>query len=222
LLVPIALAACTIGGGNDQDGQAIPAARPETAPCPARELSCGRQTPVISDGVRPFVNDDMGIAALFPRGSLVCLVRSGDAPRGFYARYGTIASGCSESGPRLPALMAIGASFNAQFHRTVREAVRDCTAILGPIQRRLGSDRLALPGHRSLACQQDRDGGQIEITVHALGESTPDERGTPVPAVHYWASLGTRRERLDADLAMFRAFLRQVRIGLDVPHEPTR
>ena len=154
----------------------------------------------------------MGLSAVFPRGSRVCVGRSGDAPRGFYARYGTAAAGCEDAN-RPSAYMGIGSSFNALFYDRVEEATGSCGPISTALKRRLGDESLDLPGHRSIACQRVDD-EMIEIAVYALGGGNfADVPGEP-PRVIYWASLGTRPDRFDRDLAMFRTFLRRARIGI--------
>jgi hypothetical protein len=169
---------------------------------------------VVSDGVHPFVNEDMGLAAIFPRGSLVCLGRSGDAARGFYSWQEGRVEGCPERGDLPVTYMGIGTSFNANDHRTVREAVGDCEPLSPEITRRLAGQALAFPAHRSIACQEAREDGMIEIFVHALAGARHDDEPPQIPHIAYFATLGTRPDRLDRDLAMFRTFLRRIRIGI--------
>lgn len=190
----------------------------EAAPCAPGQLSCGLQRPIISDGIRVFRNRDMGLRATFPAGSRVCLSRSGDAPRGFYARYGATEPGCPERGDGPASSMGIGASFNTTFQRSLGEAAAgDCGPLSGRVTALLAGEALAIPEHRSLACQADRRDGRVEIVVYAMAGSWPDGSpgGSPgdAPRVIYWASLGTEPQRLGQDLDMFRAFLRTVRIG---------
>lgn len=186
-------------------------------PCPPEQLSCGRQHPITSDGVTAFRNEEMGIAALFPAGSQVCMSRSGDAPRGFYARYGTDEPGCPEreDGDARTTFMGIGSSFNPLFYRTLREAAgEDCQPPGDAVLRRLGRPPLAIAGHGSLVCQSMRPNGLIEISVYAMAGRWPDNDPEGVPYAIYWASLGTREDRLEQDVRMFRTFLNRLHIGL--------
>lgn len=188
-----------------------PGAHPEPPPCPAEQLSCGKQTPVISDGSRLFENDEMGLRAVFPAGSRVCMSRSGDAPRGFYAWYGTTAAGCPERGDIPATFMGISSSFNALSYKSLREASHDCRPLSPVIRARLHGSLLKIAGHDSLACQSDGQNGELQIIVYALAGRPTDEGA---PGVVYFASLGSRADRLDGDLAMFRAFLGRLRVGV--------
>jgi hypothetical protein len=214
----LALASCSgePGGGAAAANQAGAAVRtaPSVAPppCPEEELSCGKQTPAVSDGTRRFVNEEMGLSVLFPAGSRVCMARSGDAPRGFYAWYGTDAPGCPERGDIEAVRMTLHGWWNALFHRDVGEAVGDwCKPPSPPIAKRLARRPLRFEGHESLVCEQPRPGGWTELHVIALAEPSPSP-GEPPRAV-YDASLQTRPERLDEDLESFRTFLAASRIG---------
>lgn len=178
--------------------------------CPEEELSCGRLRPIASDGVRPYVNTEMGVEAIFPRGDWVCLARSGDAPRGFYTWMGTDEP-CSEDG-NPPAFISIVTSFNSAFDPSIEAAFADCRPISPDMARHSGG-ALAFAGHHSLTCETTQRDGRIEIAVHALAGRIEGASAGDPPAVRYTASLGTTQDRLDTDLAVFRAFLRQMRIG---------
>jgi hypothetical protein len=173
------------------------------------ELSCERQRPVVSDG-RRFENEEMGLSAVFPAGSRVCLARSGDAARGFYALYGGV-PGCRAED--FGAAMSLSSSFNSLFYRTAEEAAPDyCGGVGSDLQEAAGGP-FTFPGHRSIACEELDHRGPITITVYALaGEPA---RGVPAraPAVIYFASIITRPGRAPADLRMFRAFLATAHIG---------
>lgn len=75
--------------------------------CPEEELSCGRQRPVISDGVTPFVNENYHLNMVFPRGDRVCMTRSGNAAHGFFAVYSP-PLGCPARPERGPRFIALG------------------------------------------------------------------------------------------------------------------
>lgn len=192
------------------------AARPEQAPpCTPEYLSCGLQTPVVSNGRRRFVNEEMGLSAIFPAGSRVCMNRSGDAARGFYAWYGIDEAGCPERGDLAGTYMGIGSSFNAAFHRSIREAAGgDCRPPVGRVGRLLLRAPLRIPGHHSLACQSPGQGEGIEILVYAMTGRWPRDFNEHAPRMIYWASLQTSPQRLARDLRMFRTFLSNLRIGI--------
>lgn len=182
--------------------------------CPPEQLSCGKQVPVVSDGMRPFENHEMGLTAIFPAGSRVCLSRSGDAARGFYAWYGAAATGCPERGDIAATSMGLSSAFNASFDRTlVQAAPRDCRPLSANLTRRLRGAPLAIPGHRFRACQSAGPGGGVEITLYALAGKPLIEEDAP--GVVYFAFLRTPSDPRDQDLAMFRTFLRQLQIGLE-------
>lgn len=185
------------------------------APCPPEQLSCGRQQPVVSDGVRRFWNEDFWLGVTFPRGSRVCLIRSGDAPHGFFARYGQVQD-CAERPERGPEFIAIYAEHNALFETSLRAiAPADCGPLSAAVRRRLAAGGLSFPNYRSMACETTVHGGAIEISVHTL--AGPWQRAGSVPgrsrAGIYFATLGTTPARLDADLARFRQVLGSVRIS---------
>jgi hypothetical protein len=194
--------------------EAASATRAGPPPCPAEELSCGLQKSVVSDGIRAFRNENMGLSALFPAGSNVCLSRSGDAPRGFYAFYGKPQLGCPEGDFESPATMGIGSSFNATFIRSLQDLPSgECLPLRGRVAELLPGEPLAIVGHRSLACQEERKGGRLQIRVHALAGRRPDTLDEDAPIAIYWAFLATESNRLEHDLAMFQDFLRSLRIG---------
>lgn len=195
-------------------GEVLPARSADPLACPPEQLSCGMRQPVVSDGVRPFRNREMGLQATFPAGSRVCLARSGDAPRGFYAHYGLTKAGCPESGEPPPAHMGIGSSFNAVFYRTLREAAGECGPPSGTLGQMLRDQPLAIRGHETLACQSDEPDGRIELTLHAMAGTWPEDMSEDAPRVLYWVSFGTTPDRLRDDLRTLRRFLRSVRIGL--------
>ena len=209
--------AATANGQGEQPAprQAAAPARTEAPPCPPEELSCGLQTPVVANGRRRFVNAEMGLSAVFPAGSRVCMSRSGNAARGFYAWYGTTEPGCPERGDIAATSMGIGSSFNAAFFPSIRDVVgSDCRPLAGNVDRLLRQAPLAIPGHRSLTCQRPQEGEKIEIMVYAMTGRWPRDFNQDAPRMIYWASLGTNAERLERDLRMFRTFLGNLRIGL--------
>ncbi|HMG46352.1 MAG TPA: hypothetical protein VK614_02680 [Allosphingosinicella sp.] len=183
--------------------------------CPPEQLSCGRQQPIVSDGSRRFWNEDFWLGVTFPRGSRVCLTRSGDAPHGFFARYGPVQD-CAERPDRGPEFIAIYAEYNALFETSLRAIVpADCGPLSSPVRRHLGRGGLSFPHYRSVACQTPVGGGAIEISVHAL--AGPWQRADSIPgrsrAAVYFATLGTTPAQLDADLIRFRRVLGSVQIS---------
>lgn len=201
-----ATAACT--PRSPESAEPSTAARATPPPCPAEQLSCGLQTPVRSDGVTPFVNEDMGLKVIFPAGSQICLARSGDAARGFFAIYAGGPPACDEQPQRPPRFITLHAAYNALFHSTPEEGVADCRPLPDALQRQLG-EPLAFPGQRSLVCNTTTRAGTIEITVNALTGRQKDD-GKPesrAPSTAYFAAFGTTPDHLDEDLARFRRVL---------------
>jgi hypothetical protein len=125
----------------------------------------------------------MGLQAVFPAGSRVCLARSGNAPRGFYAWYGTTRTDCPERGDIAASRMAISAMYNALFHRELRDAVGTCHPLSDAFVQALGGESLAIRGHRSLSCQTDMPNRDIAIWVYALAGRLPDDGSDDQPGV---------------------------------------
>ncbi|HEX5181722.1 MAG TPA: hypothetical protein VFW19_01095 [Allosphingosinicella sp.] len=170
------------------------------------------QKPVVSDGIRRFANSEMGLSAVFPRGSRVCKARSEDAPRGFYASYDMSVHGCPERGDSHGAEMGINASWNAIFDTSLRRAVPDCDPLSPQIVRKLSGRRLSIPGVRVRVCEGETREGAASINVYALAGRV---EGGPrnVPATLYLANLELDPSRQAHDLRMFSTFLRHLRIG---------
>lgn len=195
---------------------ALMPATPTSADCPERQLSCGRQRPVVSDGVHPFENAEVGLRVTFPRGSAVCMARSGDAPRGFFAIYGPGPT-CAERPERPAGFISMNVSFNALFYTRLEQATGDCGPLSADMRWRLGSRGLPFPGYRSMVCQSyDSKSGMVELSVHALAGPWQDFGPTRPKSrmAIYVAAMGTTPARLDADLARFRRVLAGTRIGL--------
>jgi len=210
--------ACTTSGAEDNSAtqanlstimNAVP-----PADCPEEELSCGKQRPVVSDGVTRFRNEDMYLSAIFPAGSQVCMTRSGDTPRGFFAVYGA-PPGCPERPERPPRFIVLSAMFNAAFYVRAEEILGgDCRPLSAETERRLGAP-LAMHGLRTLVCETRSAGGSIEISMNFLGGpwwegETPGSRRRKVVYVFI---LNTTPDHFDEDLARFRQVLASVRIA---------
>jgi hypothetical protein len=208
----MALGCANVAGAQSPSSKLAGGDQLDPPSCPAEQLSCGLQKPVLSNGVRAFVNEEMALRATFPAGSRVCLSRSGDAPRGFYAWYGTSEAGCPERGDIPASFMGLSAHWNAAFARSAEQAADPCRPLSGRVKRLLQGAALAIPGHRSLACARDGPEGRVEVTVYALGGPADPDEG--VPGVVYFAVLGSTPERLEQDLVRFRQFLRLVRVGV--------
>lgn len=201
-----ATAACTPRPPQRAEPRAAQAKAPA---CPAEQLSCGLQRPVRSDGATPFENADMGLKVVFPAGSQVCLTRSGDAARGFFASYAGGPPACEEPPQQPPRFITLNTSWNALFHPTLEAANPDCRPLSTELRRRLG-EPLAFPGQRSLVCDTTRRAGTIEITVNALTGRRQSDDGTAetrAPTTEYFAVFGSTPDHLDEDLARFRRVL---------------
>ena len=157
----------------------------------------------------------MGLSAVFPAGSRVCMTRSGDAPRGFYAWYGTSAAGCPERGDIAAGRLAIDSSFNALGDRTPEEAIGACRPFPASLAEKSGGGGLSFRRLPSLACMSALPDGWLEISVHALAGRSPSASPPEAPLVLYTASLTTKPDRLQEDIPMFRSFLGRLQIGLD-------
>lgn len=223
LLLTVLASACTATGPENEMAtpRNLSAIMNDLPPadCSEEELSCGKQRPVVSDGVTRFRNEDMYLSAVFPAGSQVCLTRSGDSPRGFFAVYGA-PPGCPELPERPPRFIVINSMYNATFHATVEEASGvDCDLLSAETRRRLGGVPLAMPGFRTMVCETHGPAGAIEISLNFLGgpwqrvDELRDRRRTVI----YTASVGTTPDHFDEDLARFRRVLASVRIETRAP-----
>lgn len=216
------LSACTARGDNSSNdanvangAKAANEANLAVPDCPTEELSCGRQRPVRSDGVTRFRNEDMYLSAVFPAGDQVCMTRSGDTPRGFFAVYDAPPA-CPEPPQRSPRFIVLHSMFNATFHADVEDAPDGaCAPVTAGTRRRLGGTTLAMPGFRAVLCEAPRDGGATEISLHFLGGPWQEGEmpGSRVRAVIYYFSFGTTPDHFDEDLARFRRVLASVRIA---------
>ena len=211
------LAGACEGAGRDNEAAPANLANRAAAPdCPEDDLSCGRQRPVVSDGVQPFADPNHYLAVVFPRGSPVCMTRSGNAPHGFFAVYGA-APDCPERPDRPPRFISIHAEFNALSWTELAQArTQDCGPLSGPVRRRLEAAPLRLPEVPSAVCQRRGAPGTIELVVHALGgpwqtQGTPP-RTSRYRAAIYYLTLGTTDAHVDEDLARFREVIGSIRI----------
>jgi hypothetical protein len=154
----------------------------------------------------------MQISALFPAGSRVCLTRSGDTPRGFYAWYGIDEQGCPERGDRAATRMVINSTYNANFHTSLEEVHPPDCKPLDPVVREATRQDLRLRGRRSQICQYTAPGGRLELLLTTFGGTQSD--GFPrAPDIVYNVNLETSRGRLERDLPMFRTFLANLRLA---------
>lgn len=221
LLLPAALAAaCSQPASNavPEAANAVNAAAPTLPDCPETQLSCGRQRPIVSDGITPFVNESYYLAMVFPRGSQVCATRSGDAPHGFFAVYGA-PPGCPERPNRPPRFITLYAEYNALFITELSEIVPDgCRPLAGDTRRRLSGPGLSFPGSPSILCETRAASNRFEISVYTLAGPSHDGDGPGAPRIRaatYFMTLGTDAAHFDEDLVHFRAVLASVRIGTE-------
>jgi hypothetical protein len=157
VLLAVLAGACTAATDNGANETNAAAARTvnlaSETDCPAEELSCGRQRPVVSDGVTRFRNDNMYLSVVFPAGSQVCMTRSGDSPRGFFAVYGA-PPGCPERPERPPRFIVLNTMFNANFHERAEDiAGLVCDPVSPETRRRRAAAPLALPRVRTQGCE---------------------------------------------------------------------
>jgi hypothetical protein len=151
----------------------------------------------------------MKISAVFPRGSQVCMSRSGDSPRGFYASYGKNGGKCREDRLSADASMGIGSVGAAYMDHPLLDIAAHCRPLSAHILTIPSGDSLTLLGGKSLTCQETKQDGSILITVHTLADSTDPADQGPL----YWATLSTKPDRMSDDIAMFRRFLESLKLG---------
>lgn len=210
-LALLALPACE-GDAARGDRAATVAAR-DAPPCPRDQLSCGFQQPVPSDGETVFVNEEFGLSVRFPRGSGVCMTRSGDAPRGFFAVYG-IPPNCEERPARTPRAIVVNLSWNGPEYRSIEEAVRTCEPPPPATLRRLGDRPPALAGRTARVCETAGADGSREIVLHAMFPA-PGRAAAPgdPPAILAFAAVSTVPAHAEEDFARFREVLASIRIS---------
>ncbi len=200
IVVVLALAACR------------PAAEPAVG---ARPPGPPMRTAEIA-GQRPFVNEEYGVAAVFPAGSRVCEALSGEHPHGFYTRLGDERMGCrpSDDAPRASAV-TVWADYNAAFYGTLEALTGPNCSNPSPAA---PNDRpFAFPGRTSKACETRSANGDITVSVHAFAGSWKSEPGREAPYLIYSAYLKTTTRTEVADKSLFQRFLKQIVL---TPPEP--
>lgn len=164
-------------------------------------------------GPRVHRNGEFGIEARFPAGARVCAALSGDHPVGFFAWLGARTQ-CQAAKPSSVSAMNITASYNSAFERS---AIVHLECRNGSVPRRSGIDLrgLAIPRLRGGSCAIRRQDGSLEVFVAAQGGNWGrlDRSSVPgAPLINYYARLKTRPERVERDMAAFRAFLARMEI----------
>jgi len=208
------VAACSPKTESSAQGERVSRNVPD---CPTSQLSCGKQTPVRSNGKDAFVNEDMGIRVVFPEGSEVCLTRSGDAPRGFFMLLESVRNPCSEN-PDRKAYLSIDSNFNSSFHKTLIETAHgECDPLPSGILKYASARDFSIPGHRVLVCGERSNDG-TGVIVYAMGGGTTDSGEGLVEAIEYRATLGTTEQRAKEDVATFREFLSSLELGNRLVH----
>jgi|GEM_PF-5597592 len=175
-------------------------------PCPAEQMRCGMEQPVVTDG-RVFRDARLGLAAAFPAGMPVCKswTEFSDEPLGFHAMYRPADIPCENTDQsRTLGLEIVTAG-------TSRETLPpDCRPLPPASLQAFGGHVPSLPGHRSHICQETAT-DQIAIVVRTHA-SLPQANGQEKATI-YEAYLVTTEADLAEDARVFEAFLQTAKIG---------
>lgn len=201
----LALGSCAQPADVEQNPQTTSPATPLA--CPAEQLSCGKQAPIVAETGQVFVNEEMSITTRFEAGERVCLARSGDAMRGFYTFNGPAGTFCESPSPRG---IGIGSFYNAVFARSLDLELEACGA--PPMTEATMLARIGWPGRRflTLLCyNHEQDGSEIWV-IHALARPRSPKT---VGQIQYSAHLQTDPAHREIDLERFRRFLLATQVG---------
>ena len=160
-------------------------------------------------------NEEYGIHALFPEGSVVCEARSWEHPVGLFADIDRARDCDAPFVDRLVRMIGINAHYNAYFGTSIQREL-PCEAGSLPSGMSLDFREFAFQGMESLSCASLEKDGQIWVHVAGLGGGLSHNDPPEAPVTHlvvYSSSLGTHREHLREDLALYREFLRRLRFS---------
>jgi hypothetical protein len=180
--------------------------------CPPEKIECGMERAVVSDGRRVFRNPELGVAATFPAGRVVCTSRSvdGDEVRGFYALVRPPDEPCDI----LDQSRQIGVELAPQ-RKNARTAATAITVPCGPLSAEIAKlfkgQGPTFPGRPSVACESRRD-DDIQVSVYALAAASPNPGHAPPRLYQAW--IVTTTTALAEDARAFEVFLRGVSIGV--------
>lgn len=211
-MVVVALSAC---GPNVPDGQELSEkfrfAGKAGADAP---LELSLDTASFADLSQPAVNEEFGIHAFFPEGSVVCQARSGDHPVGFGTDLDRNSDCDNPRGDRLVRIVGVQASYNTGM-RTSAEGQLPCAPGTAPPYMGLDFRQFVFQDLGSISCMTRDKEGQILVGVAALGGGVLQNEPPDPPTTRqilYWSILGTDAGHLREDLALYREFLRRLRI----------
>lgn len=179
----------------------------------ALTAGCGILLLVATNSPNLHRNDEFGLKVSFPDGGKVCVASSGDHPHGFYAWYGGRQTDCgSTNADPSASVLSIYASYNTTFEASPRQVLSEaCRRGSASSANAIDLGGLSIPELASDACSIQRPDGSLEIEVGAQGGELVAD-GTAHPRINYSASLITRLDRVDRDLAMFREFLSGINV----------
>ena len=207
------LTACRPAGQDEQDKDL----RPEV-PAAAANAAAGSPLDLSLDSVS-FAElnqvedlEEFGVHAFFPEGSVVCEARSWEHPIGLFADIDGARDCDNPQVDRLVRMIGVLAHYNAYFGTSVQYELR-CAAGSLPPGMSLDLREFVFRGMESLSCVRLEKDGQIWVEVAGLGGGLNHNDPPEAPITHrvvYTSRLGTHREYLREDLALYREFLRRL------------
>lgn len=170
-----------------------------------------------ASGAQVHENEEFGIRAGFPSGSLVCQSRSGDHPVGFYSWIGRPTDcerGMMDAGERS---IGVYGAYNSGFARSP-EGELPCRHGSVPSGITIDLTILSIPGQRAASCAIRQENGLVRIVVAtqdgtwSAGDNSPEFK---TPKINYAATLITHPDNIQEDLTTFRDFLARLVIEPD-------
>jgi hypothetical protein len=170
------------------------------------ELERMRHTPLESEVA---TNHEYAIAAVFPKGSPVCISDSGSHIHGFHQ---WLESDCTKEAPDVlvDRIISIWADYNAAEYSRERAEQRECKSGQSDAPFKISVPQ---PKGWTVTCRNLGDDGQIRVTAAFL--ATEPDRGFGPDRIHvlYSAGLHTDQTHYQADLSAFKGFLGKARLA---------
>lgn len=164
-------------------------------------------------------NDEFGFEVMFPHGGEVCIARSGDHPRGFYAWYGSTEPACNTTHIDPSAtVLGIYARYNTDFD--------DASSGRNELSCRDGSENvtdspefhgISIPRRAFVLClARDRfDGVKLEIMTSYRPITYDDGE---LSNIIYYVYMTSNEDLFERNLDKFRYFVSSIRfIAIDQP-----
>lgn len=154
-------------------------------------------------------NDEFGLSVEVPPGMRVCGYSEWQHPHGIVLALIDRPDGCDDA-PDRPMITVLG-WYNTVFVPSLAAlGKRSCSHVTGE---RVPPPDLRLPGTPSIVCRVNAP-DRVTIELEAQSRSRMQGDYSLVPSINYTVTLHTSPERLEADLARFRALLPTIRFHM--------